>query len=180
MRARFQQEIDLLFTQCEVDVCVSKTLSFIHWIGSFSPQSKSPCFNKQSESSQKGGKHLAPGNFGGEGRLLSPSAKVRAAHKEHVNAAFRNCLTPVYSVLHLPTMTLCLQGYNADTFPTHTRLLQMLVGIGRYVVGFVLPTERYRSIMYQYITNNDRCQRQKPIVWNRCLTKVMHLVGGEK
>ncbi len=59
------------------------------------------------------------------------------------------------------------------------RLLQMLVGIGHFVVGFVLLTERYRSIMYWYITNNDRCQRQKLIVWNRCRTKVMHLVGGE-
>jgi hypothetical protein len=60
-----------------------------------------------------------------------------------------------------------------------TRLLQMLVSISRFVVGFVLPTQRYRSIMYQYITNNDRYQRQKPIIWICCLTKVMHLVSGE-
>ncbi len=60
-----------------------------------------------------------------------------------------------------------------------SRLFQMLVGIGRYIVSFGLITELYWSIIYQYITNNDRWPWQKLIVWNSCLTKEMHIVGGE-
>ncbi len=48
------------------------------------------------------------------------------------------------------------------------RLLQMLVGSGCFVVGFAVPTKRLRCVMYWYIAENDRWQRDTTIVWNRC------------
>ncbi len=54
---------------------------------------------------------------------------------------------------------------NVITIATHalaiitnglSRLLQMLVGSGRFVVGFAVPTERLSCVMYQYIAENYR------------------------
>ncbi len=98
--------------------------------------------------------------------LPSPAAAKCRAHSPpsvaagcclSADAAICRDLATIFAVLlRLSRRFVCLRR----------RLLQMLVGSGRFVVDFAVPTQRLRYVMYWYIAENGRWQRDITIVWD--------------